>query len=105
MIRMGMKHHIDASYNWTRLSLKDRIARLRAYAKRDRLEVEGLWIMWSHAGTPSQAALFLRSIGELSKAAAGREEQADHLEREYVRRVETMRKAHAHPKSLMISMT
>ena len=105
MIHTGMRHHIEASYNWTRLSLKDRIVRLRAYAKRDRLEVEGLWIMWSHAGTPSQAALFLRTIRELSKAAAGREEQADHLEREYVRRVETLRKALAHRKSSMISMT
>ena len=99
MIPVGMKHHIDASYNWTRLSLKDRIARLRAYAKRDRQEVEGLWIMWTHAGTPSQAALFLRTIRELSKTATGREEHADQLEREYVRRVDTLRKALSHGKS------
>lgn len=88
MLALGLRQVIQADYRRRYLPLSTHIARLREQAKRDRQEVEGLWIIWSHAPDETKAALYLRNIRELQRAAATKEERADHWERELVRRAE-----------------
>jgi hypothetical protein len=63
------------------------VAKLRAQARLDRLEIEGLWMMWSHA-EEGNAAGILRRIKVLKLKAADKEALADKRESEMVRRAE-----------------
>lgn len=93
MLKLGMRQVIDADFRRKRISLPAYIAKLRAQAKRDRHEIEGLWIMWTHAADEIKASSCLRNIRELQYAAADKEERADKWERELVRRAEAFRRA------------
>ena len=93
MLRLGMREVIDADIRRRRISLSAFIAKLRVEAKRDRQEIEGLWIMWSHTADEIKASSCLRNIRDLQYAAADKEERADKWERELVRRAEAFHRA------------
>jgi hypothetical protein len=88
MLKLGMRQVIDADFRRRRMSLPAYIAKLRTQARRDRQEIEGLWIIWSHAADEIMASSYLRNIRELQYVAADKEERADVWERELIRRVE-----------------
>lgn len=70
-----------------RLPLHLYVAKLRMEARLDRLEIEGMWTVWSHA-EEGKARDILRRIKILQVKAAEKEAQADRWERELVRRAE-----------------
>jgi hypothetical protein len=94
MMKLGLQQVIQESYRDKRLPLAAYVAKLRAEARRDRREIEGLWVMWSHAPDPERAANHLRNISRLQRLAAEAEARADKWERELVRQAEA-----AHPLS------
>jgi len=90
MLKLGMRQVIEEHHRRKQLSLPAYVAKLRAQARRDRREVEGLWVMWSHAPDPERAANHLRNISRLQRLAADAEARADKWEREMVRRAEAL---------------
>jgi hypothetical protein len=90
MLKLGMRQVIEEYHRRKRISLPAFIAKLRTQAKRDRQEIEGLWIIWSHAADESKASSYLRNIRELQYAAAEKEERADKWERVLIRRAEAV---------------
>jgi len=93
MLKLGMRQVIEEYHRRKRISLPVFIAKLRAQARRDRQEIEGLWIIWSHTADDTMATAYLRNIRELQCAAADKEERADRWERELVRRAEAFHRA------------
>ena len=94
MLRLGLQQVIQESYRDKRLPLAAYVAKLRAQATRDRREIEGLWVMWSHAPDQERAANHLCNISKLQRQAADAEARADRWELEIVRQAEA---AHSPP--------
>jgi hypothetical protein len=88
MMKLGMRQVIEEHHRRKKMPLSAYVAKLRAEARRDRREIEGLWVMWSHAPDQERAANHLRNISRLQRLAAEAEARADKWEREMVRQAE-----------------